>query len=244
MTRSDRDAIRVIAFDVFGTTVDWYTGVSEQVGEILGTAGVELDAPAFASAWRGRYAPSLLRVLDGTRAWADLDTLHRESLDDLLREFGVAGSVDEQLRARLVRAWHRLPPWDDAVAGLARLRERYVVAALSNGGFALLTHLIKDAGLPFDCVISAELARTYKPDPRAYRFAAELLDVAPGQMLMVACHRWDLDGARRAGLRTAFVERPREKGPAGTADRAADTASDIAAPDFAGLADALERGDV
>ncbi len=231
--------VDVIACDIFGTTVDWYTGVAEQVADVFGGAGVELDAGRFANAWRDMYAPSMQRVRDGERAWAYLDTLHRESLDELLQRHGVAAAVDAAARVRLVHAWHRLPAWDDAAPGLARLRTRYVVAALSNGGFALLVNLAKAAGLPLDCVISAELARSYKPDPQVYHTAARLLDTEPGRMLMVAAHKWDLDGARAAGLHTAFLERPREQGPHRSADRAADVGSDYVASSFVELADQL-----
>ncbi|NIH80325.1 haloacid dehalogenase type II [Amycolatopsis viridis] len=233
----DLDGIRVIACDIFGTTVDWYRGVRDQVAEVFGAAGVELDAGGFASAWRAEYLPSMRRVQDGSRGWAVLDTLHRESLDALLEEHGVA--LGEEDRARLVRAWHRLPAWPDSVAGLARLRSRFVVAALSNGGFALMTHLIKDAALPFDCVLSAELARTYKPAPEVYHTAAALLDVAPHEMLMVAAHGWDLAGARAAGLRTAFLERPEEKGPHQAADRPGDVPADLVVSSFPELATTL-----
>ncbi|MFD0686082.1 haloacid dehalogenase type II [Actinomadura fibrosa] len=235
----DPGSVRVVACDIFGTTVDWRTGVAEQVAEIAAGRGVELDGGAFADAWRDRYLPSMRRVNDGERDWAYLDTLHRESLDELLELHGVAGAFGEDARRRLVRSWHRLPAWDDSVDGLARLRERYVVAALSNGGFALLTNLVKEAGLPFDCILSAELARAYKPDPRAYLTAVGLLDVEPSEVLMVAAHAWDIDGAREAGLRTAFLERPLEKGPARGADRAEDTRSDLAVRGFGELADLL-----
>ena len=225
------DGIRVIACDVFGTTVDWYTGVTEQVAELL--PGV--DAGAFASQWRERYLPSMANVREGRREWTYLDTLHRESLDELLERHGL--DPDEATRRRLVRAWHRLPAWPDSVEGLTRLRARHTLAALSNGGFALLTNLVKAARLPFDCILSAELARTYKPDPAVYRTAARLLDVAPEEVLMVAAHGWDIDGAREAGLRTAFLERPGEKGPHQPADRG--VAADVSVASFPELAEVL-----
>lgn len=232
-------AIDVVACDIFGTTVDWRTGVIGQVAEIAQAHRADLDAETFADAWRDRYRPSLERVNRGERDWAGLDVLHRESLDDLLEEYGVAGAFDDAARRRLVRAWHRLPAWEDAVDGLSRLRHRYVTAALSNGGFALLTHLVKSAGLPFDAVLSAELARAYKPAPQVYLTAARLLDVDPARMLLVAAHAWDIDGARGAGLRTAFLERPRERGPGGGADRADDVVSDCTVHGFGELADVL-----
>jgi 2-haloacid dehalogenase len=230
----DPSRLRVLAFDIFGTTVDWYTGVRTQLAALFADRGVALDPGDLTTAWRERYIPSMQRVQSGERPWAYLDTLHRESLDDLLAEHGV--HLDEDARAEAVRAWHRLPPWPDTIPGLSALRERYTLAALSNGGFALLTHLAKTAALPFDCILSAELARAYKPDPRPYRTAADLLDVEPAQVLMVAAHTWDLDGARAAGLRTAFVERPSEKGPHGQADTAAGTTADLAATSFTDLA--------
>ncbi|WP_069167791.1 haloacid dehalogenase type II [Nocardia altamirensis] len=239
MSEFDRDAIQVITCDIFGTTVDWFTGVADQAAEIFRAAGVELDPLDFATEWREMYLPSMQRVRTGERPWAYLDTLHRESLDRLLEHHGVGGHFDDAARAKLVRAWHLLPAWPDAAAGLTRLRERYTVAALSNGGFALLTRLIKAAGLPFDCILSAELARSYKPAPEVYRTAATLLDVAPDRVLMVATHNWDIDGAREAGLRTAFIERPGEKGPHHKADRPGETVSDLTVTDFAELAEKL-----
>jgi 2-haloacid dehalogenase len=226
--------IRVVACDIFGTTVDWHTGVADQVSSLL----PDVDAGDFAERWRDRYLPSTNRVRGGERDWVYLDTLHRESLDDLLRELAV--TADDATREELVLAWHRLPAWPDSVAGLARLRTRYTTAALSNGGFALLTRLVKSAALPFDCILSAELARTYKPDAAVYRTAAALLDVAPEQMLMVAAHKWDLDGACAAGLRTAFVNRPREKGPHRQADRAEDVECDLYADSLLDLATQLD----
>ena len=233
------DRVTVLAFDVFGTVVDWYTGVSTQVAETAAERSVDIDAGAFAIAWRGRYAPSLISVLGGERAWANLDTLHRESLDALLDEFGVADAFDDGTRARLVRAWHRLPAWPDSVEGLGRLRRRFVTTTLSNGGFALLTNLVKAAALPFDAILSTELFRTYKPARRAYRAAAELLDVDPAEMMLVAAHRADIDAATGAGLRAAFVERPAEHGPDHRADTAAGLVCDVAVSSFTELAEAL-----
>jgi 2-haloacid dehalogenase len=170
-----------------------------------------VDAEAFADAWRGRYAPSMDQVRRGERGWANLDTLHRESLDALLLEF--AQDPDEATRAELVLAWHRLDPWPDAVGGLTRLRERFVLASLSNGNVALLVDMAKHGGLPWDAVLSAELFGHYKPDAEAYDGAARLLGLAPARVLMVAAHVGDLAAARTRGLRTAYVHRPHEFGP-------------------------------
>jgi 2-haloacid dehalogenase len=233
------DGVEVLAFDVFGTCVDWWTGITRQVAEITAARGIDVDAEALTGAWRDRYLPSMAEVRSDGRRWTPLDTLHRESLDDLLERFGVADRCDESIRRQLVRCWYRLPAWDDVADAVARLRRRYLVVALSNGGFALLTHLVKGAGLRFDAIVSSELARTYKPDPAVYRTAAGLLDVPPGRMLMVACHAWDIEGAQDAGLRTAFLERPGEKGPHRAADRAAHTPADLAVRDAGELATVL-----
>ncbi|MFL6141490.1 MAG: haloacid dehalogenase type II [Labedaea sp.] len=239
MAELDVGRIKVLAFDIFGTTVDWWTGVARQVEQVAAERGVELDGGAVAADWRGRYVPSMDLVRRAELPWCNLDVLHRRSLDELLAQRDVGAAFDEGARAELVRAWHRLPAWPDSAAGLARLRGRYTVAAVSNGGFALLTNLVKAAELPFDCIVSAELARHYKPDPEAYLSVAALLDVEPAEVLMVAAHVWDLDGARRAGLRTAFVERPLEKGPGARADRAGEFDADVSASSFTELADRL-----
>lgn len=232
--------VRVIACDVFGTTVDWRTGVAEQLAAIAGSRGVELDAGEFADQWRDRYLPSMRRVNDGERRWAYLDTLHRESLDELLAEHGLDARFDDADRQAMVRTWHRLPAWPDSVTGLARLRRHRPVVAFSNGGFALLAHLINHARLPFDAALSAELARAYKPAAAAYRTAVELLDLEPHQVLMVAAHVWDTRAAAAAGLRTAFLHRPREKGPHRQADASADADTDLTVGDFHELADELD----
>ncbi len=171
--------------------------------------------------------------------WMNLDALHRRSVHDLLEEFQVEEAFGESAREELVLSWHRLPPWDDVRKGLSRLRRRYILSALSNGGFALLTHMTKEADLPFDCILSAELCQRYKPDREVYLMAARLLDVKPGEIMMVAAHKWDIEGAKAAGLRSAFVERPLEKGPNGKADRLSDVDVDVGVHDFLELAEKL-----
>jgi 2-haloacid dehalogenase len=221
--------VRALAFDVFGTIVDWRTGVARTA------SAYGLDGERFADAWRARYQPSMDLVRRGELPWMNLDALHRRSLDELLEEFG-AGSLGEEERRRLVLAWHDLPPWPDASEGLGRLRRRYILTTLSNGGFALLTHLSRKAGLAFDCILSAELCRHYKPDRETYLMAAELLDLEPAQVMLVAAHKSDLRAAQAAGLRAAFVERPLEKGASGGADRLPDPDADVEVRDFVELA--------
>lgn len=200
--------VRALTFDVFGTVVDWRGTIIEE-----GKAWeIDLDWAGLADAWRAGYQPAMQRVRSGALGWTRLDDLHRMILDDLLPDFGLTGLAEEKLD-HLNRVWHRLRPWPDAVAGLSRLKERYVIATLSNGNVSLLTNMAKNAGLPWDCILSAELARHYKPDPEAYRTACDLLDLPPEQVAMVAAHEGDLRAAAAVGMRTAYVHRPLEYGP-------------------------------
>ncbi|WP_017575092.1 haloacid dehalogenase type II [Nocardiopsis kunsanensis] len=230
------EAPDIVAFDVLGTIVDWHTGVTEHLRETFARRDLDTDPAAFAVAWRGRYLPALRRVNDGNRPWASLDTLHRESLDALLDEHGIGSRLDESDRRRLVGTWHRLPAWPDSAELITRLKRRSTVVALSNGSFALLVSLAKAAGLPFDGIISAEFTHTYKPAPEPYAKAAELLEVDPGEILLVAAHGWDLAGAASAGLRTAFLERPDEYGPGERTERSTDATCGLAAASAAELA--------
>jgi len=229
--------VKALTFDVFGTVVDWRGSVIRE-GRALGRAkGLEVDWAAFADAWRAGYRPSMDRVRRGELPWMNIDALHRMVLDRLLVEFGVRGlKVAEKVH--LNRVWHRLKPWPDAVAGLLRLKKRYVITTLSNGNLALLTNMAKHAGLPWDCILSAELFHHYKPDPEAYRGAAALLGMKPREVMMVAAHPDDLVAARRQGLRTAYVARPEELGRAArAASRPPPSAGfDTLAEDFIDLA--------
>jgi 2-haloacid dehalogenase len=226
--------VRALVFDVFGTVVDWRSGVAREARRLLGD---EVDAEAFADAWRDRYAPSMDRVRSGELPWTPLDALHRASLDELLTELGRA-DVDEPVRAELVLAWHRLDPWPDAVPGLTRLRSRHVLAPLSNGNVALIVDMAKRAGLPWDLVLGAEIVRHYKPDPEVYDAAAQLLALRPEQVLMVAAHVSDLAAARARGLRTAYVHRPDEFGGR-IEPPATDPGADLSVSSLTALADRL-----
>lgn len=227
--------VKALTFDVFGTVVDWRSSIIAE-GSALGRAKrLAVDWDKFADAWRGGYGPAMDRVRKGELPWTKLDALHRMILDRLLVEFRIEG-LSEDEKDHLNRAWHRLKPWPDAVAGLTRLRRRYLIAPLSNGNVALLTNLAKHARLPWDCILSAELARRYKPDPETYRTAAELLSLPPAQVMMVAAHKSDLRAAQAVGFRAAFVTRPLERGPRAKVDTQMDPAFDIHAADFLDLA--------
>ncbi|MGE2835348.1 haloacid dehalogenase type II [Mycobacterium sp. SMC-4] len=229
--------VRALAFDVFGTVVDWRSSVIRELTEFGLRNDVSADWARFADDWRAGYAPAMDRVRSGDLPWARLDDLHRGRLVELLDDAGITVSDNEV--DDLNRAWHRLDPWPDAVAGLQRLKRRFVITTLSNGNVSLLTNMAKRAGLPWDCVLSAEIFRHYKPDPQAYRGCAEILDVAPDELMLVAAHPADLRAARDAGLATAYVYRPLEQGPDRTIRRPAPDEFDILADDFHDLALAL-----
>ena len=229
---------KALIFDVFGTVVDWRSTVIQEGEELGREKGLDIDWAIFADAWRGRYAPSMDRVRRGEIPWTKLDDLHRASLEELLGEFNVEGLTDS-VKDHFNRVWHRLDPWPDAVEGLTRLKERYVIAPLSNGNVALLTNMAKRAGLPWDLVLSAELVNHYKPDPETYLMAPRLLALEPGQVMMVAAHVGDLRSARKNGLRTAYVPRPLEFGSGKNAD-SPDPSFDVVAGDFIELAQKLD----
>jgi len=239
MSEFDPGAIRALVFDVFGTVVDWRASIVRE-GQALGAAkGWHVDWPAFADAWRAGYQPAMQRARSGEIAWTNVDGLHRTILDGLIPRFGLE-ALDDAERAQLNRVWHRLDPWPDAVAGLTRLKSRFVISTLSNGNIALLVNMAKRAALPWDCVLSAEIMRHYKPDPEVYQGAAQLLGVERRELLMVAAHPSDLRGAQRAGLPTALVRRPHEYGPnpagAPPPDTLPDDRFDLVASDFVDLA--------
>ena len=200
---------RILAFDIFGTVVDWHGAIAREVDALrLGVSG-----DAFALAWRAGYQPAMQRVRSGELGWTRIDELHRIILDELLQRFGIH-HLNEEARRHLNRVWHRLDPWPDAVAGITRLKARHIVCTLSNGNIGLLTDMAKRAGLPWDCILSAEVFRAYKPDPATYLGVAATFDAAPDEVMLVAAHHDDLAAARGCGLLTAYIERPLEFGAA------------------------------
>jgi len=223
--------IKALVFDVFGTVVDWRGSIIREVQ----AAWPQVDAPAFADAWRAGYVPAMDRARRGEIAWTHIDGLHRVILDEIRPRFGLADLREAEID-HLNRVWHRLDPWPDAVSGLQRLKAKHVIATLSNGNVALLVDMAKHAGLPWDCVLSAELFQHYKPDPEVYQGAARLLGVARDELLMVAAHPSDLRAAQRTGLRTAYVPRPLERGEGGTLEPVGDAVFDLTAADFNALA--------
>ncbi|VUD62006.1 unnamed protein product [Burkholderia pseudomallei] len=230
--------VKALVFDVFGTVVDWRSGVIRDATPFLAKyGGAGADPAAFADAWRAGYSPAMEEVRSGRRPFTRLDVLHRENLDALLPAFGIdrASVADADLDA-LNLAWHRLDPWPDSVAGLTRLKAHYIIAPLSNGNVILMIDMAKRAGLPWDAILGAEVAQAYKPTPEAYLRTADILALRPDEVCLVAAHNGDLAAARRCGYRTAFVARAREHGPAQTTDLRAEQDWDVVAADFIELA--------
>ena len=225
---------QVLAFDVFGTVVDWHGSIAREVDALQ----LGVDGGAFAMAWRAGYQPAMRRVMSGELGWTRLDELHRMMLEQVLRDFNITHLSEEQLR-HLAKVWHRLDPWPDAVAGLTRLKRRFTICTLSNGNIGLLTNMAKHGGLPWDCVLSAEVFRAYKPSPDAYLGVARTFDLAPEQVMLVAAHHDDLTGARQCGLQTAYIERPHEFGRAKPKDVSPHPDNSYHARDFLHLAQLL-----
>jgi 2-haloacid dehalogenase len=231
--------VRALVFDVFGTVVDWRTSVIRELETFGRERGIAADWTALGDAWRAGYQPAMDRVRTGEIGWAALDDLHRQTLEWLLPRFGMTG-LSEADKDHLNRAWHRLDPWPDAVAGLTRLKRQYVIGTLSNGNVALLLNMAKRAGLPWDMIFSAELVRHYEPAPETYLSVPRLLRIEPGEVMLVAAHNNDLVAAAREGLKTGFVARPTEYGPRQTRDLEAEHRFDVVARDFVHLAELMD----
>ena len=226
--------IKVLTFDVFGTVVDWHGSVAAEVSAM----GLEVDPSEFANAWRSGYAPAMKRVMSGELGWTRIDDLHRMILDDILEKFAVS-HLKEDEKQHLNKVWHRLKPWDDTVEGLTRMKSNFTICTLSNGNLGLLSNMAKNAGLPWDCILSAEVFRKYKPHPDTYLGVAEVFDVAPKEVMLVAAHQSDLDAAKACGLKTAYIERVYEFGPHEPKDVSGNPSNTFHGTDFNHLASQL-----
>ena len=234
------DQVKALLFDTFGTVVDWRGSVARQAAKAVAAKGIEaFDGDAFARAWRAGYFPGMAPVISGERGWTPIDIIHRERLDVILEEFGVADAFDEAERVDLNLAWHRLDPWPDSVPGLRRLAQRYIIGPLSNGSTPLLVNMAKRAGIPWDVIMSSDATRGYKPDPRTYLGACEQMGLRPDQVMMCAAHNNDLEAAASHELRTAYINRPYEYGPDQERDFEATGDWDIITDGIEGIADAL-----
>jgi 2-haloacid dehalogenase len=227
-------SVQVLAFDIFGTVVDWHGSIVREMAQLHPS----VDGDAFARAWRAGYKPAMARVMSGELGWTLIDDLHRSILDGILPRFGLK-DIGESERRHLNRVWHRLDAWPDSVEGLTRLKRKFTICTLSNGNIGLLTDMAKRAGLPWDCVLSAEVFRAYKPDPATYLGVARVFDLQPSQVMLVAAHHDDLAGARACRLRTAYIERPLEFGARQPKDVTARPDNDLHCADLIELAQTL-----
>jgi 2-haloacid dehalogenase len=234
------EAIKALFFDVFGTLVDWRGSIVREARDILAPFGVRLDWQAFADAWRAEYQPAMDEVRSGRRPFSKLDLLHRRNLDRVLEHLAL-GHIDQDTRARLNQAWHRLDAWPDVTPGLARLRTRFLLAPCSNGNISIMVDLARRNGWIWDAIAGAELARGYKPEPSVYLSAIAAFDCAPQEAMMVAAHSYDLGAAASHGMRTAFVARPDEFGP-GKGETRASVPVDFSAGSMLELAERLGCG--
>jgi len=230
------DGVQALVFDTYGTVVDWRGGVLEVARGLRGMQGLAVDWDAFLVDWDTR--PILDLINTGQMPWMTMEAVHRHALGLSLARFGMGGLTDGEIDQLVTARW-RLRPWPDSVPGLTRLKARYVISPLSNASFVGMVKLAKFAGLPWDCVLTAENARFYKPHPDVYRTAVSLLGLRPEQVLMVAAHNYDLRAAQEQGLLTAFVPRPTEHGPGQTTDLTPEGQWTIVAADFVDLADQL-----
>jgi 2-haloacid dehalogenase len=229
--------VRAVLFDTFGTVVDWRSGISSAVRAFAADRALTLDPGQFADAWRAQYQPSMERVRSGQRPWVSLDTLHRENLGTVLRSHRIdPGSFEPGELTSLAAAWHYLPPWPDSVEGIGQIKRDFIVGPLSNGTTALLVDMAKAAGLPWDVILGSDISHAYKPSPEAYRKPAALLSLDPGDVMLAAAHNSDLQGARTAGLATAFIARPAEHGPHQASDLTATGDWDLTATSITDLA--------
>ncbi len=230
-------SVKALFFDVFGTLVDYRTGVAREAERLLTPRGYALDWLAFADVWRDEYQPAMEEIRSGKLGFCKLDVLHRRNLERILPRFGVAG-VDEATMHELTLAWHRLDAWPDVPQALQRLRRGFLLAPVSNGNISLMVALARRNDLPWDAILGAEVARDYKPKPDVYRAACAAFDLEPGVCMMIAAHTGDLQAAAKCGLRTGHVARPNEKGQ-GRGEVAPTAAVDFAATDLGHLADQL-----
>ena len=233
-------SVRALLFDTFGTVVDWRGSIARMGERQAARKGIEdVDWDAFARAWRAGYRPGLQRVIEGGRGWTPIDVIHAERLEEILPEFGLDGAFTEAEKAEMVLWWHKLDPWPDSVPGLRRLRQRYLIGPLSNGSTVLLANMAKRAAIPWDVVISSDVVRAYKRDPKAYLGACAALDMEPGEVMMCAAHNDDLEAARSHGMRTAYINRPYEYGADQNRDFGPDEEWDIVTDHIGGIADGL-----
>jgi len=240
MASDDLEKVKVLVFDTFGTVSDWRGSVARMGARLAAQKGIEgVDWDAFARAWRAGYRPGMARVQSGERPWTSVDVIHRERLEEILPQFGMGDAFSEDEKADINLFWHRLDPWPDSIPGLLRLKQKFLIAPLSNGSLILLSSMAKRAGLPWDFVFSSDTFKAYKRDAAVYLGAIDLLGLEPGEVMMTAAHNDDLEAARSHGMRTAYVNRPYEYGPDQSKDFEAESEWDVITDTIIGVAEKM-----
>ena len=234
------ERVKALLFDTFGTVVDWRGSITREGERFATRHGIEgIDWEAFARAWRAGYQPGMAKVRSGERGWTPIDVIHRERLDEILEEFGIADRIDEAPRQQMNLWWHQLDPWPDSVPGLRRLAGKYIIGPLSNGSTVLLANMAKRAAIPWDVMGSSDVTRAYKPEAAAYLNACAGLGMETHEVMMCAAHNDDLVAAASHGMRTAYINRPTEYGDEQSRDHGATGEWDIVTDHVGGIADAL-----
>ncbi|MDR5780953.1 haloacid dehalogenase type II [Caballeronia sp. LZ065] len=240
-SKLDPRSIKAIAFDMQGTLLDFYSTIVEAGSKFSVKHATAAEWSGLLAHWRHAYRVQLDQVIDGTISWRSTDQIYRETLDTALQASSWEDALTPQDRTELSAAWSNLKPWPDTRPGLLQLRDRYTLSTLSNGSMSSLIHIVKQRALPFDCVLTAELVRSSKPDPKVYALAQRSLGLAADEILMVACHKYDLEAAKAFGFRVAFIPRPLEFGPDSNPDTRDETCFDAFAPSLTALAELLNR---
>lgn len=224
--------IKAVIFDVFGTVVDWRSGVATVCADCFLEKNIVFDPYEFADLWRAEYQPTMEKIRSGNRGYVPLDILHLENLNHIITKVNLSELFDENEKHLLNKAWEKLPPWPESIAGLNALAKQFTIAPCSNGSVSLMTNLAKFGELPWHTIVGAEIAKNYKPHPSVYQKSVEKLGLKANQVIMAACHNEDLVAARKAGLKTAFFPRPTEHGPNQSKDLEATSDWDFIAKDL------------
>jgi 2-haloacid dehalogenase len=238
-SRIDPASIKALTFDMQGSLLDFYSTIADAGTRLTGSRGIHVDWTELLDRWRKAYRVQLNEILAGTMAWKSTDSIYRGTLDGILGEAGWGHLLSSEDRDELSAAWSKLKPWPDTLPGLMQLCQRFKLSTLSNGSMASIINIVKTHDLPFDCVLTAELVDSSKPDPRVYALAQKSLGVRADEILMVACHKYDLAAAKKCGFKVAFIARPFEFGPKGKADVGTETYFDVQASSLTDLAKLL-----
>lgn len=232
--------INIIFFDIIGTTIDWYKAVYDQLLNITKIYNIKINIDSFIISWRNKFLPYIQDINQGYKKYVDFDTINKNTLNELINDLKLDNVFNEDMKKLMINSWYNSSSWEDCINGLNKLSKKFKVIAFSNSGMKLLIEIVKKEKLPFDCILSTDIAQCYKPENKSYLSIIKLINVTPEECMMVACHKWDIDGAHNVGMKTAFVKRPYEKGPNNKADESNNVICDIKVTSFNDLAKKLD----